>query len=68
MQFWRRIIQMNEKKNSIDDILDELNFTDDEKSVFKRSIEYTKLEQANEEIDAKDQIFTCVKELIKHEV
>lgn len=59
---------MNEKKNSIDDILDELNFTDDEKSVFKRSIEYTKLEQANEEIDAKDQIFTCVKELIKHEV
>lgn len=67
MVFWRRIIRMN-KKSSINEILAELNFSDDEKSVFMKSIEYTKLEQANEEIDAKDQIFSCVKELIKHEI
>lgn len=59
---------MNMKRNSIDGILDEMHFTDEEKYVFKLSIEYTKQEQANDETDAKEEIMRSIKELIQNEI
>lgn len=59
---------MSTKKSSIEEILSQMNFSDEEKSIFMKSIEYTKLEQADDEIDAKEEIYRCVKELIKDEI
>ncbi len=59
---------MSEKKNSIDEILCEMNFSSEERDVFAKSIEYSKQEQSGEEINAKDMIMQLVKELSGHEI
>ena len=53
------------KNYSIDEILEKLNFSDDEKRIFTSSIRETKLAQSNDEIDARAEIFEMIKEEYK---
>lgn len=57
-----------EKKNSVEEIIDLLEFTGQEKEVFKASIQLIKSGQTDESINAQQDIYNLIKELVKNEV
>lgn len=59
---------MSTSSRSINDILEELHFTREEKLAIKRSIICTKLEQQDDENDAKEDIYRIIKELMQNEI
>lgn len=56
------------KSNSIEQILEDLGFSKQERRVFIDCLYVTKEEQENKIIKAEDEIFSKIKELIDNEI